>query len=298
MKNPKNKIILTFSVFIVLDLVVWQSIIFSSFKNPALYFLDVGQGDSELIVLPSPSGKGSAKILIDGGRDYKVIDALEKVLPIGDRRIDLLVVTHPQLDHFGGFIDVVKRYKVGAIIWSGREGEISAWRIFKNLIYANKIPMITLAAEDIIHYDKSELLVLSPAPEFLKSKDLNSTSLVIKLINPKLTSLFTADSGFDIEEYLLVHKKQFLTSDILKVGHHGSRFSSGLNFLKAVSPALAVIEVGKNSYGHPTRDALNRIAAVHAQIFRTDKNGTIKVEAGDASPTLKISTVRLTSPTK
>jgi competence protein ComEC len=239
--------------------------------DSALYFLDVGQGDSQLITLP-----GDAQILIDGGPpNGKVLEALAKALTPGDRYIDIVVMTHPQLDHFGGLIDVLDRYEVGVVLGSGRQGEISAYKDFDRIRNEHKVPYIEMRKGDKIRYVDATFDVLSPDTTFLKSKELNDTCVVLLFKQGGARALYTCDIGFAVENALV--KAGDIRADILKVGHHGSRFSSTADFLKAVSPKVAVIEVGKNSYGHPTPTALERLKKASAQIFRTDINGTVRI---------------------
>lgn len=269
-KEHKNKIITGFVILCVLDFVIFSRIFVlrAESKDLKIYFLDVGQGDSELVILP-----GGIKMIIDGGLpNGKLLENLGSILPIGDRYIDLVMVSHPQLDHFGGLIEVMKRYQIGAFLWNGRDGTASAWQELKKVIEQNKIKNIVLAASDKIHYQDSNFNILSPNPEFLRSKELNYTTLVTELVSDNSKTLFTGDIGFNVEETLLNYHV-----DILKVPHHGSKFSSGDNFLSAIKPKIAVIEVGKNSYGHPTKEAMTRLQDSGAKIYRTDQNGTIEL---------------------
>ena len=139
----------------------------------------------------------------------------------------------------------------------------------------NKIPAVALAAGDKINYLESRFDILSPNENFINSKELNDTVLVALLQSQSAKVLFTGDVGKKIEDYL-INKLDFKV-DVLKVAHHGSKYSSGREFLAAILPKISVVEVGKNSYGHPTEEVLNRLAAVGAAIYRTDRDGTIKM---------------------
>lgn len=266
-----NWIILIILFLAVFDVFIWGQIVFSApNKNTEVYFLDVGQGDSELAVLP-----GNVKILIDAGPNRKVLDELTSALSPFDRYIDLVVLSHPQLDHFAGLIDVLKRYQVGAFVFNGRRGETAAFGDLEKIIQENKIPVIVLGEKDKIKYQDSRFDVLSPSKNLLSSAELNDTTLVMRLLSQNAKILFTGDIDSKIENYLA--EKYELDVDVLKIAHHGSKFSSSEEFLRAATPKLTIIEVGKNSYGHPTEQVLNRLALIGAQIFRTDKDGTIKL---------------------
>ncbi|NCO15352.1 hypothetical protein COW77_01790 [Candidatus Wolfebacteria bacterium CG18_big_fil_WC_8_21_14_2_50_39_7] len=266
-----NRLILIMIFLVVFDFFIWGLILFEPVnKNLQVYFLDVGQGDSELVILPN-----GPKVLIDGGPNNKVINELASVLRPTDRYIDLILLSHPQTDHFTGLIDVLKRYQVGVFIFNGRSGTVDSWSKLIKVIKENKIPAVVLAAGDKIHYLNSQFNFLLPDKNFIESTDLNETTLVSLLQSQNSKILFTGDIDAKIEDYLI--RKYDLDIDVLKVSHHGSKFSSGEKFLSNISPKIAVIEVGKNSYGHPTKEVLKNLASVGAQIFRTDKDGTIKL---------------------
>lgn len=273
-QRHKNTLIILFAILVVLDVFVFFRVFASRAGESDLkiYFLDVGQGDSEFVILP-----GGVKILIDGGLpNGKVLDNLAKILPPGDRYIDLVMMSHAQLDHFGGLIEVMKRYRVGAFLTSGRTGEAKAFLDLEKAIKDNSIKIVVLGEGDKIFYKESEMDILSPNSDFLKSKELNDTTVVAELKSKNAKALFTGDIGFNVESNLV--KNNIGVVDILKVPHHGSKFSSSKEFLNELRPKIAVIEVGaKNTYGHPTKEALQRLAEVGAKIYRTDQNGTIEL---------------------
>ncbi|MDP3015203.1 MAG: MBL fold metallo-hydrolase [bacterium] len=270
MKN-NNRIILLVLFLVIFDVFVWGQIVFGGpNENLEVYFLNVGQGDSQMAILP-----GNVKILIDGGPNNKVLKELSSVLGPTDRYIDLVVLSHPELDHFGGLIDVLKRYQVGAFIFNGRRGSAPAFLDLERIIKENKIATVVLAENDKIKYLKNRFDMLSPSKNLLQSAELNDTTLVMKFENEEVKILFTGDIDKKIEDYLI--KNRDLSVDVLKISHHGSKFSTSENFLKKAMPKISVIGVGKNSYGHPTNETLNRLVSIGSQIFRTDKNGTIKL---------------------
>lgn len=261
-------------IFLLLigNLFAWWNIWQISQKEVALYFLNVGQGDSQLIQLDD------VQILIDGGPDASVLRNLEKIMPAADRYIDLVILTHPQLDHFGGLIDVLERYEVGAFIENGREGTA---RAFKKLQGAKESALnnLTLAEGDKITYKDFTIHILSPSQENLKSKELNSTSIVALLETPEFKALYTGDIGFDIEDR--IRKKYKIQADVLKIPHHGSKYSSGNKFLREIKPKISVIGVGKNSYGHPNPLAINRIKQTGSLLHTTLESGLIKILSKD-----------------
>jgi competence protein ComEC len=261
-------------VFFALDIFCWFSIVLSRPDSAAsAYFLDVGQGDGELMVFP-----GGPVMMTDAGPTDAVLGSLKKALP-GKRYIDLAFITHPQLDHFNGYNFILDHYDVGAFLYNGRDDPgVAAWTDLKGKIAAKHIPFITLGTGDSVHYEKNEVDILSPNPEFSESAELNDTGLVEMIKTANFRALFTADIGFNVEDWLVANVKD-LHADILKVPHHGSKYSSGDAFLRAVDPSIAVIEVGaKNVYGHPGAATLARLASsTRAKVFRTDQNGNVEI---------------------
>jgi competence protein ComEC len=268
-------LIAIFAALAVFDVSVWIRVADGRFNNDlALYFLDVGQGDSQLIQLPN-----DVDVLIDGGKDARVLDNLSRVMPAHDRTIDVVVVTHPQLDHFGGLIDVIERYDVGVVLGNGRVAESESYAQFIDVLRARDVGYLAVGAGDVVRYGDYAFNVLSPAlARLTQSEDLNDTSLVIKLHSPAFSALYTGDIGFAVEEWLL---EDDIQADILKIPHHGSKYSSSRTFLATVAPVVSVISVGKNSYGHPTYDTLSRIEAIKSTLYRTDEQGIVKITTED-----------------
>src|SRR3989344_4523477 len=189
--SKKEKILLT--LLIAANLFVWINIAGErKVETLNLYFLDVGQGDSSLAILP-----GNVKILTDGGPDKSVLYELAEVLPATDRYIDIIVVTHGQKDHFYGLIDVLKRYKVGAILWSGRDGGIESWNEFKKIAKEKHVPMIITNETDKVKYKDSTLKILGPDSRLINNKEINESSLVTLLESEGAKALGTGDIGTD-----------------------------------------------------------------------------------------------------
>ncbi|HTX86834.1 MAG TPA: ComEC/Rec2 family competence protein [Candidatus Nanoarchaeia archaeon] len=236
-------------------------------------FLSVGQGDAELI--KTPYGQN---ILIDGGPDNKVLAELGRNLPMWDRKIDLIINTHPHDDHVSGLIDVSKKYQVQKILMSRAESNAPPFEEFLKTIVEKKTPVTVVAgAENITLGPDLVLQIIHPGKNDIGA-DLNEDSIVARLIYKKEAFLFTGDAG-DITETELLAEKINVQANVLKVGHHGSETSSGLDFLRAVSPQIAVIECGANNqFGFPKADTLWRLAKAGAEIFRTDLNGTVKIK--------------------
>ena len=214
-----------------------------------LVFCDVGQGDAGLII------KGDFQMLIDTGpKNGGVVACLSAHMPFWDRQIEVFVNSHSQADHIGALAEVEKRYQIGRKWLAGVAG-------------------------DRIRYGDLAFDILWPAASgrvLGASTDPNQLSVVVELNYGKFRALFTGDLG-TAEEKVLVDSGRLTAVDVLKVAHHGSKYSSAAEFLSAVRPKLAVISVGKNNYGHPTAEALERLAAVGAAIWRTDRQGELEI---------------------
>ncbi len=262
---------------IVVDMFIWHQVVFAAPPRTAqFHFLDVGQGDSELIILP-----GGVSVLTDAGPKTAVVGAIGKVLPSSRRYIDLAIMSHPQLDHFEGFLALLDRYEFGAFITNGRDMDPPGieWRALLQKIKEKNIPIITLAGGDAIRNGESNIDILSPDRTFIQSAELNDTGFVELIRASGVRAILTADTGFNVERYLA--GKYDIAADILKVGHHGSKYSTSDAFLAAVHPKIAVIEVGaKNTYGHPAPATVSKlIAQTSGKVLLTDHNGTVSILA-------------------
>ncbi len=222
--------------------------------------------------------------MTDAGPDDSVLAALAHVLPPDDTYLDLAIISHPQIDHFNGFKFILDHYRIGAFIYDGRDDDPpnAAWDMLKAKIQQQKIPFITLGRGDVIRIgngsSSDEIDILSPDVAFDQSAELNDVGFVELVKTPEFRTLFTADIGFNVENWLLENHTD-IRADVLKVSHHGSSYSSGDAFLRSVAPRVAMIEVGaKNKYGHPASSTLVRIASdTRALILRTDENGTVEI---------------------
>jgi competence protein ComEC len=260
--------------FIGIVLIVAQTIcayrIFSAAVNEsALYFLNVGQGDTELI-----SHEG-IRILIDAGRDVRAAVELEKI--IQDRKyIDVITLTHADSDHTGGIFQILDRFSVGVLLLG--DGKNENWENILSYAKQKEVPVYFFAMRDEIKYKNILFTALWPDPAYA-AKDDNEKSLVLKYESPELSALFTGDLTEAGEKILERISGPALRIGILKVAHHGSKFSSTEGFLKKIAPALAIVEVGKNSYGHPAQETLGRLARIGTEVLRTDEHGTMRVYA-------------------
>jgi competence protein ComEC len=193
-----------------------------------------------------------------------------------DRSIDMVVGTHPDLDHIGGLIDVFKQYSVHSILTTENKGESSAATLYERLKKQEDAEIFYARRGQVFTIDASTTLsVLFPEtdPSELES---NTSSIVLQIHYGTTTFLLTGDSPKNIEEYLVLVEGENLKSDVLKLGHHGSRTSTSELFLDEVQPKFAVVSAGKdNSYGHPHLEVTDLLFNKRVEMLETAKEGTI-----------------------
>jgi len=273
-KIKKKAALIVLSVTLLIFIVQ----VFYPADNLKVNFINIGEGDCILI-----EGPKKINILIDGGgtpqSDFDVGSKI--VIPYlrrkGINEIDLLILTHPHLDHLEGLLPVLKELKVDMVLDSGLPCDSSEYKEFISLILKNGIPYHKAKAGDnFIFSNNLEIFLLNPLydSDFYEESDFNNASIVVKLFYKNADFLFTGDIEETAEKKLLVWQN-ILQSDILKVGHHGSATSSNLEFLDKVNPSIAVITVGKNNFGHPSQKIIERLEDKNMQIYRTDEDGTI-----------------------
>ncbi|MDP3696932.1 MAG: ComEC/Rec2 family competence protein [Candidatus Taylorbacteria bacterium] len=240
-----------------------------------VYFFDIGQGDA--IFIETPSG---FQLLIDGGPGNKVLSKLGEVMPFWDKDIDVVVASHPHADHIVGLMDVLERYEVKNIIEakeSYSSSEFKAWEEAVKNENANNIEAI--AGKVVELGDGVTLTILHPFKSVAgdNPKNPHDDVVVAMLKYGELEVMLTGDMETKVERRLILEGYD-LDSDVLKIAHHGSKTSTMEEFLSAVSPDVAVIQVGaKNRYGHPTPEVLNRLENFGIKYYRNDINGDIKL---------------------
>jgi competence protein ComEC len=231
-------------------------------------FIDVGQGDSILIVAPD-----GQTLLIDGGSAGK--GALTYLIQKGIKKIDIMVATHPHEDHIGGLVEVLYALSVKKVITNGQMDTTSVYEHFLDGIKYAKAEYGEVTRGNTINLGSLAFSVLSPAT--ISGTDLNHNSLVLRLIYGKTIFLFTGDADMDAERGILASGLP-VEANILKVGHHGSCGSSSPAFLDAVKPEVAIYSAGlNNQYGHPCAGTINALNSRNIIILGTDVNGTIIV---------------------
>jgi competence protein ComEC len=252
---------------------IWYGV-FSESPTGELFIsmLDVGQGDA--IFIDSPTHE---QVLVDGGPGRSLLSSLPKVMPFYDHSIDLLLISNPDEDHIAGFLSLLNNYKVDAILIPGTLPD--------TLVYKNLLASLSDHGVSVIVARRGERVdigggayidVLFPDRD-VSGLDTNTGSLVAKLIYGKTSMLLTGDAPVAIEEYVLHLDGDNLKSDILKVAHHGSKYSLSLPFYGVVAPQFAAVSVGAgNKYGHPNKETIDALNQFGIKILRTDEMGTIR----------------------
>ncbi|MBI2008470.1 hypothetical protein HYS82_02330 [Candidatus Amesbacteria bacterium] len=277
---------------------IWTAVLTLPDDKLHVVFCDVGQGDAILVY------RKTTQMLIDGGPNNRVLACLGRHVPFYDRRIEMVVVTHPQADHLNGILDVVERYNVMQLVM-GREGNNTAG--YKNLrfkIQESRINVQNLYSGDELRLGDVRFEVVWPTRNFVLAHtlplapllnlgegnergevvlgaktdgmDLNKFGISGRLTYGDFDVMLTADvdQGVEPQEIATGLLRQV---EILKVPHHGSKTGMTREWIDIMSPELAVISVGKNSYGHPSTEALNLLSSKHARVLRTDRDGEVEV---------------------
>ncbi len=280
MENRKNLNLLLVLLLILANAFVWQAL-FNLERDQVLEvtFFDIGQGDS--IFVETPYGH---QIIIDGGPDSKILEKLAKEMPLWDKTIDLIILTHPEKDHIIGLLKVLERYKVEQILWTGIVRNTADYNKWQELIQKEKAKITIAESSKRIKAGKVFFNILYPfeSLEGEEFKNSNDTSIIAQLIFNNSSFLFTGDAPKSIKKKILSRCKEdincLLNSDVLKVGHHGSKTSISEEFLEEVFPEIAVISCGRdNPYNHPHQEVLKNLEKFGIEILRTDINGDIKI---------------------
>jgi competence protein ComEC len=237
-------------------------------------FLDVGQGDAILIQTASHQD-----ILVDGGPGFQSISwELGKRLPFWDRTIELVVLTHSHTDHLNGLLEVLQRYRVKQVLYIDTVDDSPQWQEWLKLINEKGIKSTYAHAGQIITLGTEATTIEVINPILNSSIPVGDNGIVLRVSDGKFSFLLTSDITEEAELDIITRREN-LTSTVLKVGHHGSNYSSSAEFLAVVEPKLAVISVGAdNNYGHPGEETMDRLSdeVGLGNIYRTDENGTVE----------------------
>ena len=275
--RQKVKKLIVISIFLIL-------IINFIPQNLKIHFIDVGQGDSSLIITPQNKtilidGGGSSSLDFDVGKNTLIPYILDR----GFTKIDIVIVSHFDQDHIGSILTLLQELKVGKVYISKQIEKSNNYEKFLKIVNTKNIKVHEVIATNRIHIEKDLYIdILWPMENQITTNVLNNNAIVCNLHYKKFRMLFTGDIEKIAEKEILnlySKNKSLLKADILKVAHHGSKTSSTNEFLDIVRPRIAFIGVGKNNkFGHPNNEVLQRLYDLECKIFRTDLNGEISVE--------------------
>ncbi len=252
--------------------------------NPVrVVFLDIGQGDATFFEWPDKT-----QMLVDCAKDARILEALGRVMPFHDRTIDYLIVTHPDLDHYGGCIDVLKRFDVQHIIFDGYKKEHSAMlESFLDATSAEKAEYVVIDRPQVWNIGSTTIHFLYPdhrietdpnIPGAKKNTGSNNASIVFTVSYGDMDLLMTGDAESELESYLLQIYGDELDVEVLKAGHHGSSGATSQSWVDTVTPDVTIFSAGKgNSYGHPSLRIIRRVERAGSAVWRTDEDGDISM---------------------
>lgn len=244
----------------------------------AVHFIDVGQGDSELIV--TSDGKA---MLIDAGTSDSRSVLTEYLKSVGIKRLDYFVLTHPHADHIGGAVAVLDQFDVTNVIMTDASTTTSTYKKLLQKIDDVDCGVIFAEAGNKYSLGNAEFTILGPISDY--SDDLNNTSIVLRLTFGTTSFMFTGDAEKKAEKDMLSEfPESYFKADVLKLGHHGSSTSTSDEWFFAVSPKYAIISCGKNNdYGHPHQEIISLLQKQGTEYFRTDINGSTVITSDGES---------------
>lgn len=273
-KAAKLKLFFLF-VLALITATIWSVYFSQPDEKLNIYFFDVGQGDAELIQ------KANWQILVDGGPDDIVIERISNVMPIDDRKIETIIITHPHADHITGLIEVINRYEIEKIILTKVGYESATYKSLLELIDKKKIKTITPKIGDVEYlFDQGKITYLWPGEEVSRfENNLNNSSIVFRFDYGDFNCIFSGDA--EIESWTEIFKKQknnLPDIDVIKIPHHGSRTGLNENMTNIMRPDIAIISLGlNNKYGFPHQEILDILAKNKTRVYRTDQEKTINI---------------------
>ncbi len=272
-----NKSLLAiFSFLVFVNLIVWGQVYSAlpkvSSNELVVAYLDVGQGDA--IYVQSPNGN---QMIIDGGPNNALMGALPDVVPFGDKSIDVIVITNPDADHMSGFVPLLEEYDVSAVVEPGTYSDTTLYKeLVKSITNENSEHILARSGMKIILDEEKNIYfeILFPDRD-VSDWERNDGSIVGRLVYNQNSFLFMGDAT-TLTEGLIVSGHDISDTDVLKIGHHGSKTSTGIALLRESRPEIGIISVGEdNRYGHPHKEVLERLNTYEIPYLETSTSGTI-----------------------
>lgn len=277
-----------FSLLALILVLIWTAVLVAPGKTLKIIACDVGQGDAILLTYKN------IQILTDGGvPNGMVINCLSRHMPFYDRNLEVVINTHPQLDHYGGLTEVFRRYKVDYFLANALESSSSEYQLLKKEVGGSGARVVNPNQSTDIRYGLLHLDVFWPTLSFLESegykpganslgsftskRDPNDFSVQVLVSFGEFDALLTGDVGHNMAPSIIPNFES-RSVEYIKIPHHGSKYGLAEDYLQLIQPSVAVISSGKNNYGHPTQEILDLLSSEKIQTFRTDLNGDVIVE--------------------
>lgn len=272
MLNRKSTPFIILGILALSAILIWSVVLSSSKTQLEIIFFDIGQGSA--VFIKDSSGN---KILIDGGPGNEILNKIARETPRFSRKLNLIVLTHPDSDHLNGALEVLKNYEIAGVLEPCIQDDLSAFKQWQEIIIQRKTKRVCARSGQRIKLaDGAVIDILYPFFSLEEGvfSNTNDASIIVRLDYGKNCFLLTGDAPKKIES-LLINAGLHLDCEVLQVGHHGSKTSTSQEFLETVSPEIAVISAGQdNRYGHPHQEVLDRLAGV--KIYRTDLDGDVE----------------------
>jgi len=259
------------SVLFIINFFVWGAVLAEE-RNGILTvaFLDVGQGDA--IFIEAPNGN---QVLLDGGANKKVLSELSNIMPFYDRSIDMVIASHPDKDHIGGLPAVLSKFSVDIVMEPGVWHDTAVYKEFENVVEEKNITKVLARRGMNIWLDEGIYLQIIFPDRDTTGWDTNDASIITRLVYGEVSFMLTGDSSKNMEEYVVSLDGEKLKSDVLKLGHHGSKTSTSELFLGFVSPEYVIVSAGRdNRYGHPHKEVMDLVEKFSISTLAT-YDGTI-----------------------
>lgn len=235
-------------------------------------FMDVGQGDAILLE------RGTRQVLIDGGPDRKILERLSEEMPFFDRKIEVVMLTHPDTDHLAGLLEVLNKYEIGLVLLPKVADATQLQEEWLNLLLAKNVLYRFAERGQVIEMAGLTINILNPTREMpvMAGKRLNDYSVATKVYMDEISFLLPGDLEQTRESWLVNNERGGeLAAQVLKAGHHGSKSSTSQQWLDRINPRVAVVSAGKdNRYNHPSPETLERLEG--RVVLRTDQSGSVR----------------------
>lgn len=266
----KNLLIIILSVVLIFLLINTKENTYENLVELEINYIDVGQGNAVLVKNKDKS------LLIDGGNRSNSSYYYNYIKNKNIKKIDYMIASHYDEDHIAGLISILENYEVLNVLAPAYKKDTKIYKSFKKSLSNSNAKLINPKQGDKFYLGDAKVEIFWP--KVYRNRIDNDNSIVVKISYGNMSFLFPADASKNVEDQL-IYSGYNLKSDVLMLGHHGSKYSSSKEFVKEVNPKLAIISVGKNNrYKHPSNEVLNLLNKENIKILRTDLDGNITIK--------------------